>query len=235
RLIADFNDHPDLAEELFYVAKEYYAKAIQMKHKGLDTEARDHFTKAITLWKRIIQELSASAEHTPRTYYYLAHSYRHLDEYENASHYYQKIIDDWPDYYEAHRAQFLIGNCYESLRDAGIIPESEANIKIEDAYRAVVENYPDSTSVREASLKLGWLNFKRGLWLEAAEYFELSLQQSPENQRPVHILYPLGRAYEEIGQLDKAIQVYEEFINTAPSFEPHIDEVKARIEKLRGI
>jgi cytochrome c-type biogenesis protein CcmH/NrfG len=42
----------------------------------------------------------------------------------------------------------------------------------------------------------------------------------------------LGRAYEEIGLLDKAKQVYEEFIKTVPVGDPRVETVEARIEKL---
>ena len=100
------------------------------------------------------------------------------------------------------------------------------------AYRAVVEKYPDSGAVRDASKKLGWLKFKKGQWVEAIQYWQLSLQRSPENDKPVHILYPLGRAYEEIGALDKAAQVYDEFIRTVHPDDPRIETVKARLEKL---
>jgi len=112
------------------------------------------------------------------------------------------------------------------------LSESEANPKIEHAYKAVVEKYPDCTSVKDASLKLGWLNFKKGRWTEAVGYFELCLEKYPEKYRPPHVLYALGRAYEEIGQLDKAAQAYHEFIKSIDPSDPRIETVKARLEKL---
>jgi cytochrome c-type biogenesis protein CcmH/NrfG len=58
------------------------------------------------------------------------------------------------------------------------------------------------------------------------------LKKDPENRLPPHILYPLGRAYEEIGQPDKAAQVYHEFIKSVDPSDPRIETVKARLEKL---
>jgi hypothetical protein len=42
----------------------------------------------------------------------------------------------------------------------------------------------------------------------------------------------VGRAYEEIGQPDKAEQVYHEFIKSVDPSDPRIETVKARLEKL---
>ena len=81
---------------------------------------------------------------------------------------------------------------------------------------------------------MGWLNFKRGQWVEAIQYWELSLKKSEENRKPVHILYPLGRVYEELGQLDKAAPVYNEFLSSVHSIDSGIERVKTRLEKLMG-
>jgi TolA-binding protein len=168
----------------------------------------------------------------PGAVYQLADVYWNVKRYDDANRLYQYLLDNWPDYIYAWEALFSIGDYYERLRDSGSLPESEANRQIEQVYKAVIEKYSDTTAVRNASKKLGWLNFKRGQWVEAIQYWELCLQRSPEDYKPVHILYPLGRAYEEIGQFDLAIQVYNEFINRVPSIDPSVETVKARLEKL---
>ncbi|MBN2455244.1 MAG: tetratricopeptide repeat protein, partial [Sedimentisphaerales bacterium] len=232
-ILSNFGDNPQgLAFYLFSVGEEYYYKAHQYKYEGLGTKARDYFTKAIAVWEKLIQELPPSAT-TPRAYYLAARCcFKHLGEYEKAIEYCKKVVDNWSEDKYASQAQFLIGECYEQLRNSGGLPESEADPKIEQAYEAVVENYPDCASAKDALLKLGWLDFKRGQWAEAIQCWELSLEKYPENQRPHHILYPLGRAYEEIGWLDNAKQVYEEFIRTVFPYDPRIEMVKARLEKL---
>ena len=101
-----------------------------------------------------------------------------MGEYENAIEYYQTVVDNWPDYEHAWSAQYLIGSCYERLRSSGSLPESEANSKIEQAYEAVVEKYPDCSLVKPALQKLGWLNFKKGQLALAAEYWELFLEMA---------------------------------------------------------
>ncbi len=97
-----------------------------------------------------------------------------------------------------------MGEYYEKLRKSGSLPESEANPKIEQAYQAVIENYPDCKSAPYAALKLGRMDFERGQWVEAAVYFELFLEKFPQNEKPARILYQLGQTYEKMGQFDKA-------------------------------
>jgi len=233
-LIADFNDHPDSPEAVFVVGEQYYTKAFRCVNEDLSTEANDYFRKAVTTLETIIQKLPPSATYTPRACRLVAYGYYRLGEYHKAIEYGRKVVDNWPDSNHAGAAQFLIGDCFEKLRDSGSLPQSEANAKMERAYKAVVENYPDCASAKYAwpQLKLGWLNFERGQWGKAAQYFEISLKKCPENQRPSRILYALGRAYEEMGQLDKAADVYNEFIKSVSPDDPRIETVKARLEKL---
>ena len=98
-----------------------------------------------------------------------------LGDYQKGIDYYQQVVDNWPDYQFAWHAQFFVGMYYEKLRNSGRLPELEANPKIEQAYQAVVEKYPDSKSVPYSALKLGHLYFKRGQLVEASLYYELFL------------------------------------------------------------
>jgi TolA-binding protein len=91
------------------------------------------------------------------------------------------VVDNWPDYQYAWSAQYLIGSCYEKLKYYNILPESEAEPRIEQAYKSVVEKYPDSAMVPAASLKLGNLSLKSGHKIEAATYYELFLATTRPN------------------------------------------------------
>jgi TolA-binding protein len=111
----------------------------------------------------------------------VADHYGWAGKYEKAITNYQKVVDNCPDYQYAWSAQYLIGSCYEKLKYYNSLPESEADPKIEQAYKSVVENYPDSAMVPSASLKLGYLDLKRGQKIEAAIYFELFLATARPN------------------------------------------------------
>jgi tetratricopeptide (TPR) repeat protein len=175
-LIADFNENPALPEAILQVGHGYYTKARLEEKDGLDEKAKEYYQRAITVWKRIITDLPASTGTSPEAYYCSAVVYsQELGDYLKGIDYYQKVVDNWPDYTFAWRAQFFVGMYYEKLRSSGSIPESEVIPKIEQAYQSVIEKYPDSKWVPYAAIKLGYLNLKKGQRAEAVMYYELFL------------------------------------------------------------
>jgi TolA-binding protein len=237
-LIADFTDNPDLPDVIFRIADEYYNRAIGHKRAGRDNEGDQFYRKAIVVWEKMIQYLPLSAEYTPRAYWCSAVVYsQELREYAKGIEYYQHIIDNWPKYKYAWHAQFLAGRYYEKLRDSGGLTESEANPKIQQAYKSVIENYPDSDSAPIAALNLGGMYFKSARWADAAHYFELCVERN-NGQIPNHVftsaLYDLARSYEEMGKLDIAVEMYRIFIEIAAQDDPRIEIVRAKLEKLEG-
>lgn len=76
-------------------------------------------------------------------------------------------------------------------------------------------------------------NFQKGQWSDAAMYFELFLEKSPDDPRRSYVLYDLGRAYEKMGELDMAAEVYRAFIELADLTDRRIKKVKAWLESLK--
>ncbi|NIP28295.1 MAG: tetratricopeptide repeat protein [Phycisphaerae bacterium] len=239
-LIADFNDHKDVPETVFEIGEQYYYKAFEDPKKCRKVKSKEPLHKAKDIWEMIVEQWPQSKSiGLKHAYYFSAVCYHRLGEYEKAITNYQKEVDDWPDYLYAWSAQSLIGNCYEKLRNSGVIPESEANPKIEQAYEAVIERYPDCSLVGHACLKLARLNFEKGRWAEAAMYFELFLQESHDCQRSSRVLrvvlYDLGRAYEKMGEFEQAAHLYGEFIMITDPNDPHVKRVEALLEELEGV
>jgi len=73
------------------------------------------------------------------------------------------------------------------------------------------------------------MNFNRGQWADAALYFELFWQKSPQDPRLAGVVEALASAYEEMGQPALAVQVYEQYLATHPTDQT----IKARLEELR--
>jgi len=153
-LIADFGVDPSLAEAIFRIGEQYYNDAFLYGSQGLEAEAKDLFSKAITAWERITHDLPAS-DTTVQAYYFSAACYCELDRYSEAIEYYQKIVDTWPHYEFAWNAQFEVGYRYEYLRNAGAVPVAEANARIKAAYEQVVQRYPYCPAARAAQ---SWLS-----------------------------------------------------------------------------
>ena len=234
-LIADFTDNPDLPEIVFEIGEKYYYKAFEDPRRCIIVKSQEHLNKAKHIWERIIAEWPESQSIGLRhAYYFSAACYRRLDQHEKAIEYYQKVISDWPDYAFTCIAHYFIGECYEKFKNSGSLPESEADPKIEQAYKALVEKYPDRGLAKPAALKLGRLNFQRGQWLDAAVYFELFLEKSTQNDKPTRILYQLGQTYEKMGQFDIAVEVYKQLIETADPRQALVKDVKAKLAELEG-
>jgi len=157
-LIADYNDQPDLPRAVFKIGEEYYNKAFNTKGdpNSPDAKPEEYYRKALAVWERIIKELpdpnSTIAAHA---YYFSAVCYRRLGRCEKAIEYYQKIVDNWPDYEYAWNALFLIGRSYEDLKESGVISKSQADPKIKAAYEQLLEKYPDCPAAKIAQR---WLN-----------------------------------------------------------------------------
>jgi len=233
RLVADFNDHPDLSYAIFVIGEEYYNRAFQMKNEGLEAESEDCFQKAVTVWEKI-RSIESRTIYPAHAYYFSAVCYRRLGEYENAIEYFQVVVDNWPGYQYAWSAQCLIGECYEKLRNSGSLPESEANPKIVQAYKAVIEKHPRCSLVGHACLKLGNMNFGASQWDEAARYFGLFLEKCPEDIQQATALYRLGKTYENMGESDTAMEVYRIFLEEAESGDRRIATVRAKLKELGG-
>jgi tetratricopeptide (TPR) repeat protein len=163
-----------------------------------------------------------------------AHVYFQLQSYEQAIQYFQQILDYWPGYNYAWSAQSWIGECYEKLKSTGSLPESQANALIEDAYLKVIRNHPNCSLIGHASLKLAYLTAEQNRWPEAAAYFELFIDATPDDPRAAYVLYDLGRAYENSGELNLAIPAYAQFIEATDPNSPTAKELKDRFAQLLG-
>ena len=151
KMIADFNNHPDLSSVIFrtaeQIAQQYYSKARAERSEGHDEQAKIYCRKFIALREKIITELPPSAEYTPQAYYCLASCYsQESGEDDKAIEYYQKLLKNWPDfnYRCSSYAWFGIACCYEKLEKSGRIPTSEAAGQICHACEKLLTNYPDT-------------------------------------------------------------------------------------------
>jgi len=157
KLLTDFANSPDVSEALCEIGEKYGVKGYEAKSQGLETEAKEYFQKAVSVWERLIQEF-ADYDFVARAYYCSAGCYElELSEYEIAIEYYQKILDNWPyfDYRRASYAQFGITRCYENLEKSGRISPEEAAVRIRQACNNLLADYPETTpAIIHAARKL---------------------------------------------------------------------------------
>jgi outer membrane protein assembly factor BamD (BamD/ComL family) len=158
-LITDFNDRRELPSTVFLLGEEYWNQAHEEFKKAnhefigrnsLPNEAmKNKLLKAKTVWEKIINQLS-DTDIKAQAYKFAAMCLQDLDNRKQAIAYYQAVIDKWPNYKDADYCQFMIGRLYRSLCMLGIVTASERDVKIEEAYRLLVTNYPDSQYAKSA-------------------------------------------------------------------------------------
>jgi tetratricopeptide (TPR) repeat protein len=152
-LTNDFKDHPDLCLVLWQASEAYYDLAFRYENEGLIKRAEEYFNNVISIGVQFMEKLPHSP-HTAEAYHVLAICHERLDEYPKAIEYYQKVVDNWPDFEYAWSAQFLIGHNYKRLSAAGVVPASEAYGQIRAAFEQVIQKYPDCPAADAAR---GWL------------------------------------------------------------------------------
>ena len=152
--IADFNDHPDLAQAVFSVAKTYWDKASDKSKKGLKEEQHKYLQRALGRWESISNGLSDSQDLMAKACLYCGDCHRLVFDYLNAIEKYEEFVSRWPNGKRAANVQFLIGQNYIQLWLANPEANSEAHDKAIAAYRKLVENYPDSELAKLAARSL---------------------------------------------------------------------------------
>jgi tetratricopeptide (TPR) repeat protein len=231
KLLTDFEGHPDLPKTLLFMGEQCYNQGLSKKDYD-PAQAKDLYDRAVKVWDRLINEFPASSP-VPEACRWAGYCYFKLGEYQESIRYFQKVVDDYPQYEYTWSAQCWIGDCYEQMKISGALPQSEAIDKMELAYQTLIEKYPDCPLVGHACLKLAELDFNRNNPAEAAYYLELFLETNTDDLRVPKVLYDLGRAYEQMGELDLAAETYGKFIKADPN-NPLAETIKAKLEKLEG-
>jgi tetratricopeptide (TPR) repeat protein len=153
-LIVNYKNSSDLPEAIWSIGEQYWAQALSELGKAghgkdLNENTSEYFKKALAVWERIIRELPPSII-TAQAYHMSAECYRYLGQEEKAIEYYQKVVDNWPEYQYAWHTQFLIALLFDELEDSGRISQKEAAIQITRACERLLSDYPDCRAVNAA-------------------------------------------------------------------------------------
>ncbi len=229
-LMADINDGNGVSKQIFAVGEQYYLRAQSCEKRGDANGTKTNFAKAAQIWEEIIKRPVKSII-TADAYYFGAYCYLRIGEYDKAIAYWQKIVADYPDYQYAWHAQQRIGNCYTTMANKGLITEEQAKAGFEDAYKQLLEKYPDCTAAKRVSGTLASLNFKNGLWENAAKYFEVHLEYFKDEPRPTDVVLRLAQCYEKLGNIEMAGKYYSEYIQLANLDEADIRAMEQRLSK----
>lgn len=229
KMFTDFEGHPDLPRALLAIVEQCYRQAIP-KQGDDPAQAKDLFGRAAEICDIFIDEMPNHCL-VPEACFWTGHCYLRLGESQESLRRFQKVIDDYPQYEYVWSAQWFISECYEQLKLSAALPEPNATAQMELAYQKIIENYPACPVFGHACLGLANINFSRNRPVEAAFYLEMFLEKDFDDYQAPKALYDLGRAYEQMGELDAAAETYSQFIQADPN-NPLVETAKAKLEKL---
>jgi tetratricopeptide (TPR) repeat protein len=148
-MIADFKDYPALPAALWAVGDEYYYLAFRYEKQGLDAKAKEYFAKVISLGETVRQQLRPSTT-AAEAWFFSAECYYRLAQYEKAIGYYEKVVQNWPEYEYAWLAQHRVVKMYKWLLRAAVMSDSEADAAMKIAYEQLLAKYPDCPGAKSA-------------------------------------------------------------------------------------
>ncbi len=148
--------------------------------------------------------------------------YSAMEEYPEALKSYAEMIEKFPDSKKLSDAYLGQANIYYLREDYG---------NAIDSYQGIISRFTaqkDYADILEkARFGLAWSYLKRGNIDESIRNFELIKNTTTNKTVKISALTQVGDAYQDVGQLDKAVEVYDEVLRDYPE-SPYTDYVQYR-------
>lgn len=248
-ILAEYADYPPFAELALVVPQAYYdrgfrrlteSRTLSKADGDQDTNAeraasgRESLQRAVAAWERL-SDLAPTSPATPQALYCAAVcKAQELGDYEGGIQDFEEVLKTWPDYTYAWHAQYLIGLYTAKLTKTTDGPSPYAQVRMEQAYQMVIQNYPDSEAAPFAALRLGEFYLREERWAEAGPCFEHFLQAPnvpPIARLRANALFNLATVYEHLNRGEAAVELYRAFVQMADPTDQRIRAARARLDE----
>jgi TolA-binding protein len=190
QFVEDFNQNLYAGDCLELVVDKCYWTGFQLMRQSKHQQANIRFAFAEKILQIIIDKKTAgnSAIGTTHTfaalYYYAAGCRQQQGNWDGAIKYFHKTIENGPMFQYTWNAQAAIGWCYEALARSEKWPKEAALPLIEEAYKAVLDKYPNGNMAYYAAYRLGELSIEKGDKAGAITYYRKYLEKAhPQDTR----------------------------------------------------
>jgi len=155
-ILAQNKDNPNLAEAVHLMAEGYFERALRepRQNRQMSEKAKESMQKALAKWEGMIAQFP-NAPKAALAHHLIGEGCYRLGQYEKAIEYYQKTVDNFPDYKDAWLAQNRTAKVYKFMIRDGIITEQEGEAAMTAAYEKLIANFPDCPAVKYANEWLG--------------------------------------------------------------------------------
>ena len=232
KMVVDFSGNPDLPQAVFAIGEMWYEEGMKKEGHKSNTNVMDYFEKAKAAFDIALGKFPESG-FVSDAQYFRSVCHQQLGDSNSAVQGYEALLNRWPDYKYAWSVHYGLGTCYQKLKESGAVAELLADIRTEQAFKSLIENYPDHGLNDQASFTLARINFKKSNWAEAAKYYEvyLGINEQTQKTRPFKVVCNLASCYEKMGDLDHSVEVYTSFLAKYPAC-PGADVVKEQLNQL---
>ncbi len=121
---------------------------------------------------------------------------------------YRRIIEEHPDYRFIDGTWYMLGFC---LGDS-LAEQFDPDASIE-AYRTLVERYPDSQFAVDGMMRLGEYYFDENRTEESIPYYEAVVAAGPEHRLYDRGLYKLAWAHYKLDHYDQALELFTKLLD----------------------
>ena len=160
----------------------------------------------------------------------VADIYHHkLGDLQAAIDAYQKLVADFPERPETHRAQLEIANAYFQLKNY-----EQARTESEN----LINRWPQSPEALQARFQIANSYYVQVRYAEAIAVYERLLEDKPDKALAALVLFELGNCFQELGQPERALAYYYACLADHPDpmlVQRKIKRVRARTQKARPV
>jgi len=222
-LATDFNGHPDSIYSVFRIGEEYQKRAKKLLDNGNTGSAEGYFSKAIEQWQMIAQ-LPPINDLTDKVHYRIAECYMYIDDYNNATAHYKKVVSDWP-----NSEYKMLAQKYLAIANIGIGDDPNALSQVD---RLIVD-FNDSPFLPRIVFHIGEEYFLQASKIkgiddnQAKDYFQkaISVWQRVITKLPASATYTSRSCYitavvysQELHEYQKSIEYYQMVVNNWPEY-----------------
>lgn len=210
------------ARDLFqkYLEEQKGGKYVDAAHYALGwTYFRlGRYDEAARAFRTFLDEYRTRSDYVPyRTdaQLRLADSYYALKRYDEAVRIYNQVAEQAGDY-----ALYQVGKAYTNAGDIG---------RATQAFRRLLQEYPDSQWAEEARYTLGYLHFQNGDYDAAIAEYRHLLERYPQDPLAAKAQYGIGDALFNAGRTAEAVEAYTVVLDRYPS-SPLVADAAAGIQ-----
>jgi TolA-binding protein len=163
--ISRFAGSSYLATSVVMTGQHFCNKAWEFDTAGNKEQSKVLWEQALEIFNKMLTKISTYTPERPDAYFLSAVCCQYLEQYEQAINFFQKVVNEYPDYRMAGRAQVETANCCRGIwyRDTQCNPEPNDTLRIRQAYQKLLDLYPDCRWTRGAREQLSTIKIISGV------------------------------------------------------------------------